>query len=686
MSIRSIITTALCLTVLSITAQTAGLPKKNIDGKEFYVYKVAKSEGFYAISHKFKISQEEIIRYNPTAKNGLKRDQILLIPVQAADTKVAGLSQNDVHTFEHTIKRGESLYSISKMYNVSISAILKANPGVTKRIKAGDILRIPQKNRKRVSSETPAPAATIAAETVKTDSVVHTSNSGQDSAEYSFHTVASGETLFAISRQYACSIEDILRSNPGISPDKLYKGSVIRIPAQRLHSDETAIAQVADTVKVTQFVPYKVKKKETLYSIAKKFNLSVDDLKKANPGVKAVKQGKTINIPEQKTEINSRKELVVTDEQIDKIYNRIYEKKNVGHSNVAVILPFMLQHKPDVKSALYTEYYQGFLLAVDSLKRQGFSINVYAYDTEGSVNHVKNLLDKPEMKTMDLIIAPDNDEMIDLIADFGAKYDVNVVNTFSLKNEKVNTNARVFQTNIPHSYLYAETVDRFIRTFRNREVVFISDIEDAAEPHDFADILRDELANQGIPYRTCTYKATLNQSDLLSALGDTTSVVFVPTSNKKEVPDAIVAPLATFVENNPQYAVSLFGYPSWITQINDYLNEFYKLDTYMFSRFYTSSADSRKQDFDMKFHYWYNDEMMNASPQYGLLGFDTGLYFLSAIAQNGKNFANYDLTASSNALQTDFKFERINNWSGFINKSFYFIHFTPYMVIQKTNE
>ena len=52
----------------------------------------------------------------------------------------------------------------------------------------------------------------------------------------------------------------------------------------------------------------------------------------------------------------------------------------------------------------------------------------------------------------------------------------------------------------------------------------------------------------------------------------------------------------------------------------------------------------------------------------------------------GVGFSNYDLTPSGNALQTDFRFERINNWSGFINKSFYFIHFTPYMTTQKIKE
>ena len=88
----------------------------------------------------------------------------------------------------------------------------------------------------------------------------------------------------------------------------------------------------------------------------------------------------------------------------------------------------------------------------------------------------------------------------------------------------------------------------------------------------------------------------------------------------------------------------------------------------------------------IKYLYWYNNEMKNASPRYALLGFDTGMYFMSAIAQHGKNFAQYDLFPDYSSLQTDFKFERINNWSGFINKSFYFVHLSPDHTIEKISD
>lgn len=130
-----------------LSAQTENLQTKVIDGKEFYIYKVKPSEGFYVLSQKFGISQEEIIRYNPAAKNGLKRGQLLMIPThRTAQGEPEGSEIES--TFEHTIVRGESLYSISKMYKVTIQSIIDLNPGSERGIKAGATLKIPQRYKK----------------------------------------------------------------------------------------------------------------------------------------------------------------------------------------------------------------------------------------------------------------------------------------------------------------------------------------------------------------------------------------------------------------------------------------------------------------------------------------------------------------------------------------------------------
>lgn len=696
MNVRTIIASIMCSIVLMAVAQHTDLPRKTMNGKEYYVYKVSKGEGFYSVAKKFDISEEDIIKYNPAAKNGLKRNQVLFIPVSMDD-----VSQKSVSTsFQHTIKRGETLYAISKMYGVSIDEICELNPGARKRINAGDKLLIPQKNVQSSSQEV-AQSKKVEDKTTKKES--------KKSQEYIYHTIASGETLYFIAQRYNTDVESIMRANPGIKPTKLAKGAVIRVPdtnADVIVADKETPAEVKNTTptetakEVTKddveqlpentngkYKTYCAKKKETFYSIAQKFDIPVDELRAVNPGVRKVKEGMNINIPNtvanNDIDTDGAGSVTVSNEQLENLYSRIYTKKNVDIINVAVMLPFMLNDTESVKSALYTEYYQGFLLAVDSLKRQGYSINVYAYDTQNSVDVVRNLLNRSQMKNMDLIIAPDQDDAIDLVADFGEQHDINVVNSFSMKNEKVNTNARVFQTNIPGSYLYAESVAQFIKTFKDKTVIFLDNANDTIADNDFITTLQGELTERNIQYATCSYSGMLSDDTLTNVASLYASIVFVPVSNKKEAIAEILPALDRYVANNVASDVSLFGYPGWVPQINSNLDKFYRLDTYIFSRFYIQPEDIHMYDFSIKYAYWYNEEMRNASPRYAVLGFDTGLYFLQAIALHGKNFANYDMTYSAQSIQTDFYFERINNWSGFINKAFYFVHLTRDMKIEK---
>lgn len=688
MNIKTIITSILCGLALMASAQIESLPRRILNGKEYYVYKVAKGETVYSISKKFGISQSDIVKCNPSAKNGLKYDQMLFLPTDDTEEVETEVS----NSFVHTVRRGETLYGIGKMYHVSVAEIQELNPGVTSKLNVGDKLNIPQKG-KRVASTTTSEKNV----SVKADSKKNVAES-----DYIFHTIASGETLYAISGRYDVTVKEIIRANPGIKPNKLYKGSVIRIPVKQeviemVQPQEDIAVQVDDVVEdAPQEIPaaatcstYVAKRKETYFSIAQKFDISIDSLKAANRDIRVVKEGVSINIPITQPTVESLAETAKEEnssEYLDNVYAQVYEKNDASHINVAVILPFMLnEDESNIKSSLYTEYYQGFLLAVDSLKRQGYSINLYTYDSQGSTEVVKDILDKELMTTMHLIIAPEDDEAINLIADFGELHDINVVNTFSLKNERVNTNARVFQTNIPGSYLYAESAALFIKTFNNKSVVFLNnkDVEEAE--NEFVATLKDELNKRNIPYSVCDYNTVLTASDMRS-VADQSSVVFVPTTNKKEALVTMLPGLEEFVNKTPSCDVSLFGYPGWVPQISKNINKLYMLDTYIFSRFYTIPDDAMLYDLSIKYLYWYNEEMKNASPRYAILGFDTGLYFMNAIAKYGKNFANYELPNGENSIQTDFKFERINNWSGFINKSFYFVHLSPDMKIEKISQ
>lgn len=98
---------------------------KEVNGKFFILHKVEKGEGLYAIARRYKTSVDEIKNANPEAGEGLKVGQIILVPFDRPATKQPEPPKEAV--ILHVVKSGETLYSISRLYNVSVDQIKVKN-------------------------------------------------------------------------------------------------------------------------------------------------------------------------------------------------------------------------------------------------------------------------------------------------------------------------------------------------------------------------------------------------------------------------------------------------------------------------------------------------------------------------------------------------------------------------------
>ena len=133
MKIKALIA-ALTLSVMAVNANVYQLPMTTIDGKEYYCYEVKPKETLYSLSHKLELSQEEMIKYNPSLANGVKAGTKLYFPIavlgKAGETKT------------HKVVKGETLYSISKQYHISIDQLVQLNPSAQGGLKEGQELKI----------------------------------------------------------------------------------------------------------------------------------------------------------------------------------------------------------------------------------------------------------------------------------------------------------------------------------------------------------------------------------------------------------------------------------------------------------------------------------------------------------------------------------------------------------------
>lgn len=550
----------------------------------------------------------------------------------------------------HTIEKGQSLYSIASMYGVSQADIVKMNPGSDQKIYIGHTLRIPR----------------------------NTTGSQKET----FHTIEAGETLYRLTVKYNVSAKAICDANPGLSAENFRIGQVIRIPAP----DETPVVSDIDnsskTADVASEIPaavqsrcrdmHKVKRKETIYSISKEYGITEAELIEANPELKGknkIKKGSFLCIPYPTTTANAgnaKPQTIPTNNELFSENKK--EAERISTIKAAVILPFLPDAASRSESARMVEYYEGFLMAVDSLKRSGTSIDLYTYNSGANVNSLNDILSKNEMKNMDIIFGPLQQQQIKPLADFAKKNDIRLVIPFTSKDNTVFRNPAIYQINTPQSYLYSEVYDHFVRQFPNANVIFIEANSKTKDKADFIKGLKDELRNRSIPMATLDEDASVEA--LKSALKTGRENIFIPTSGSNLVLIKCLPQLTLLVRENPEFSIHMFGYPEWQTYTKDHLESFFELDTYFYSSFYTNDLFPAAKNFTRNYRRWYGKDMDERYPKYGMLGFDTGYFFLKGLARYGSELENNLQRMDFAPIQTGFKFQRVNNWGGFVNKKF----------------
>ena len=160
------------------------LGTETVNGKLFVIHSVGEKETLYGISRRYGASIESILQYNPTADAGLEIGQILKVPYTAKKATTSGSGST------HTVLAKETMYSISRLYGVSIEDIKQWNNLKDNSLSIGQTLII------RKSSTTPSPVSSNSA------TQPNVSKTG-------IHTVAAKETMFSISRQYGINVQQL---------------------------------------------------------------------------------------------------------------------------------------------------------------------------------------------------------------------------------------------------------------------------------------------------------------------------------------------------------------------------------------------------------------------------------------------------------------------------------------------
>lgn len=563
-------------------------------------------------------------------------------------------AQNGNNYFLHTVSKGQSLYSIASMYHVTVDDIVRLNPGSDKQIRAGEALKIPQTG---------------------------TSSSHENGT---FHTIQAGETLYQLTVKYNVSAQAICDANPGLSASNFRIGQVISIPTENpaapvskpkeTHPTVTPSASQKDWKEM-----HKVERKETIFSICQEYGITQEDLLELNPELKTGKLRKGmflfIPYPKQSQPKSSSTSVAVSTPSNEELFNQSkIARKNFKTIQAAVLLPFTSTNN-DEQSRM-VEYYEGFLIALDSLKRQGISVDLYTYNTKGNASTVSNILNKPEMKNMDIIFGPAHTDQISTLAEFAKRHKIRLVVPFAPKVDQVFNNPMIYQINTPQSYLYSEVYEHFLRKFKQTNVIFVDVANGDKEKTGFINGLKDELKDNHVKFKQIQLGTEMTPGKVIAAMDTLRENIFIPTSGRSSALTRILPQLSNVLRSHPNFNMHLFGYPEWQTYTQEHLASFYELDTYFYSSFYTNNLFPAAVRFTQSFRRWYSKDMANTFPKYGMLGFDTGYFFLKGLSQQGNKLEENLDKVNVTPIQTGFKFERVNNWGGFINRKVFFVHLT----------
>lgn len=573
----------------------------------------------------------------------------LSLALSASSLSATVSAQTGTGYFLHTVTKGQSLYSIASMYHVSVDDIVRLNPGSKEQIRAGQALKIPQAQY-----------------------------SNEDGKQ--FHTIQAGETLYQLTLKYHVTAQAICKANPGLSAENFRIGQVIVIPAQ-----DNAPAQTEQTAQAEPAVEknewrdmHKVARKETIFSISQQYGITQEELIAANPELKngKLKKGSFLFIPYPKSQETGKtapsSQAAPSNEELFK--ENSISKKQINTIKVALMLPFTSTSQ-DEQSRM-VEFYEGFLMAIDSLKHQEVSADIYTYDTKGTTAGTNAILSQSKLKDMDIIFGPAHQSSIASVAAFADKNNIRLVVPFSPKVDQVFTNPNIYQVNTPQSYLYSKVYEHFIRKFGKTNVIFVDDGSGDKEKAEFIKGMKNELKDNNVRFKQIQLAGDIDPNKVIAAMDTLQENIFIPTSGRSSALTRVLPHLTLVRREHPHFDMHLFGYPEWQTYTQDFLANFYELDTYFYSSFYTNNLFPAAINFTQSYRRWYSKDMSNTYPKYGMLGFDVGYFFLKGLSQQGNKLEENLNRVQVTPIQTGFCFERVNNWGGFINRKVFFVHFT----------
>jgi len=597
----------------------------------------------------------------------------------------------------HIVDTSQTLYSISKAYNVSIEIITRENPSAVYGIRIGQALKIP------VSVLEPG------------------KQEEKDNDRFTYHILQRGESIYSLSKKYDVPEDQITDANPGIDIYDLPVGAELAIPIKQFReqpqyfkTDEPGIIQ------------HTVKEGENYSSISRKYNVSIRDIRRVNRGILFPRAGEVIRIPSDREE-ESRPEIdsiFLSDAKLTYLFDGTpvdyTPVKNLeGKIKVTLMLPLMLDEnskrsyidsseydargqrkyrlvkRPEgwiyPRSEVFIEFYEGALLAIDALKQKGLDIDLQVFDTMRDSLRVNRFMETGRLRDADLIIGPVYADNLEQVARYARRYRIPIVSPLASQNSEIlGLNPYLFKVQ-PSMDVIEDAMAEEISNYYDHNLVLVH--SDTAWSADLSGEFKDKI------YRKLRLKVPFSDINLRevyftsrSAYNDTINIIdhalsrdrqnlIILASDNEAVMSEVIGNVHNLLR---KYDIKLIGYPDirWLDNLDPMY--FYELGIMLFTPNWVDYKQDDIRSFLKKYLEFFRMEPPVRS--YAWQSYDIMYYFISGLAIHGSEFMYRPSIHKPDLLQVDFSFERTGLMNGFENNRLYLIRYTPRLEIEFINK
>ena len=540
----------------------------------------------------------------------------------------------------HTVQPGQTLYSICKAYGVDVETVKTLNHKKDNNLSLYEVLNIP-----------------------------YVEPYVQQDGKYYYHKVAKGETVYSISRQYDIKPKRLLKFNPEYSHNEpLSVGAVVKLPLDEI--DLSFLKQTATKpVVTTPTVPKPEEKKEK--TIQDDITMEMQSVAPAKPRPVAD------TLP-----VKSRDVYTPTEKQsVPEYISEVIMPAN-PFVKVALLLPFSAKDYPLYQDSLksyqsvsissrseqFISFYEGILLAVDSLKNQGYKIDLHVFDTERNSEKMLSMADEINRLNPDLIIGPVYGSVYKTMAENLDNKEIPMIYPLSSRSENFGEYPNFVQVNASFGVLASKMTAWLAAHSKDANIVNISlsgtEDTDVQEKKAFKEQLKQV---KGIRFfRWDVEKVPLDSLRML-LLPDRENILVLPTTKEAEV--SKILPLLSALADG--YKITVLGLPEWQTFTSVDHETYYKLNTKIFTYSYVDYASAEARNLSEKYRKYFYTEPGSLV----FKAFDMGLYFIELAAKYRDRTLDALEYFGGSKGSSCFQFEKMSQGVGKENHAFYIVNF-----------